>query len=120
MDKRAKNPAYWEPESKWNSKYKNEIRAIQQVWAGVANKNQQTMALTFIIEIMSSRLDNQFYQNQRETDFSLGKKFVGDLIVGAIKAKTGQINPPSLCVPMAARLKIINHQPDPLCFLTKN
>jgi len=90
-DSRSKKPAYWEPDKKWLLDHKNSIRAIQAVWLGSANEGQQKLAMTFILESLCNRMGNQFYQNERETTFALGKKFVGDHIVGAINAKIGQI-----------------------------
>lgn len=90
-DTRGKNPAYWEPDKKWLAEHKNAIRAIKALWTGSANEGQQKLALTFILETLCNRSGNQFYANERETTFALGKKHVGDHIVGAINAKLGQI-----------------------------
>ena len=93
-DSRSKLPAYWEPDSKWLAANKENIRALQAVWAGVANEGQQVMALTFIIDDLCGRSSNQFYPSERETTFALGKKFIGDHIAGAINAKLGKIQDP--------------------------
>jgi len=91
MDKRKDSPAYWEPDQKWLTANKENIRAIQAVWAGTANENQQVMALSYIVDGLCNRAGNQFYPTERDTSFALGKKFVGDQIAGAINAKLGKI-----------------------------
>ena len=91
MDSRAKNPAYWEPDSKWAIANKEKIRAVQAVWSGTANEAQQKLALTYIVDDLCGRSSNQYYPSERDTTFALGKKFVGDHIAGAINAKLGKI-----------------------------
>jgi len=83
--------AYWEPNERWQTTNKEKIRALQAVWSGTANEGQQIMAISFIIDEFCSRASNQYYPNERDTIFALGKKFVGDLIAGAINAKLGKI-----------------------------
>ena len=94
MDKRAKSPAYWEPDEKWLIVNKEKIRALQAVWSGTANEGQQMTAITFIINDLCARAENQYYPSERDTTFALGKKHVGDHIVGAINAKVGKIQEP--------------------------
>lgn len=91
MDSRSVRPAYWEPDPKWLVSNKENIRAIQAVWAGTANTTQQVAALSFIVDGLCNRAGNQFYSSERETSFALGKKFIGDQIAGAINTKLGKI-----------------------------
>lgn len=91
MDNRPLRPAYWEPDQKWLTVNKENIRAIKAVWDGKANDAQQVMAISFILDGLCNRAGNQFYADERETTFALGKKFIGDQIVGAINAKLGKI-----------------------------
>ncbi len=93
-DTRAKKLPYFEPDEAWMAKHKNAILALQALYEGKANEGQQQHALKFILEDLCDRMGNQYFPTQRDTDFALGKKFVGDHIVGAINAKTGQIKEP--------------------------
>ena len=94
MSKDSRKSAYWEPDGKWLTKHKGSIKAVQALWTGSANEGQQVAAMHFILDVLCDRMGTQYYPDQRETDFALGKKFVGDLIAGAIKAKLGQIKEP--------------------------
>lgn len=89
MDDRG--PAYWTPDNRWSAENKEKIRALQAVYNGTANEGQQIMAISFIIDEFCGRGANQYYPSERDTTFALGKKFVGDLIAGAINAKLGTI-----------------------------
>ncbi len=91
MDSRASRPAYWEHTLEWLEANETNIRALKSVWEGKANEDQQVMAISFILDELCGRAGNQFFNTERETTFALGKKFVGDQIVGAIKAKLGKI-----------------------------
>lgn len=91
MDDRSSRPAYWIADQKWQIDNKEKIRAIQAVWSGSANESQQIMAITFIVDDLCGRASNQYYPNERDTNFALGKKFIGDHIAGAINAKLGKI-----------------------------
>jgi hypothetical protein len=89
MDKRGS--AYWTPDNRWCAENKKKILALQAVYHGTANEGQQIMAISFIIDEFCGRGANQYYPSERDTTFALGKKFVGDLIAGALNAKTGKI-----------------------------
>jgi len=91
MDDRKVRPAYWVADAKWQQANKDNIRALQAVWAGNANEGQQVAAISFILEELCDRGSNQYYQCDRDTAFALGKKFIGDHIAGAINAKLGKI-----------------------------
>ena len=91
MDDRKARPAYWIADEKWQARNKDKIRALQSVWAGNANEGQQIMAISFIIDDLCGRSSSQFYESERDTNFALGKKFIGDHIAGAINAKLGKI-----------------------------
>lgn len=88
MNRRA---AYWEPTESWTIANKENIKALQAVWAGTATEGQQIKALSFIIDGLCDRSSNQYFESERDTSFALGKKFVGDHIAGAINAKVGKI-----------------------------
>lgn len=90
-DDRKGRPAYWVASPEWQRANKEKIRALQAVWSGTANEAQQVTALTFIMEDLCDRGSNQYYPNDRDTAFALGKKFIGDHIAGAINAKLGKI-----------------------------
>lgn len=89
--KDTRSSPYFEPDSDWLRLHKADIKAIQNLMVGTASEAQQKRAIMFILEDLCGRDGNQYHLSQRDTDFALGKKFVGDHIVGAIKAPLGQI-----------------------------
>lgn len=90
-DTRKTQPAYFEGDEVFVRKHKNAIRAVQAVWSGTANEGQQIQAMIFIVDVLCNRAGNQYYTSQRDTDFALGRKFVGDHIASAVKLKLGKI-----------------------------
>ena len=82
------------PTAKYNTVHKEAIRAIQALYKGVANDGQQIKAMTYILDVLCDRSGNQFYPDPRNTDFALGKKYVGDMIADAINVKLGQVKEP--------------------------
>ena len=63
------------------------VSAIQALERGEANMHQQKMALEFIINEMSGPYNPDIFDpsNPRLTDFGLGRAFVGQQIIGALK-----------------------------------
>ena len=62
--------------------------AIQALAAGRAAEHQQKMALDYIINIASGTYDAHYHpgpDGQRNTDFALGRAFVGQQIVKLLK-----------------------------------
>ena len=62
--------------------------AIKGLYAGTATPEQQQQALEWIIQHLCATHDQQFYlgaDGQRETDFALGKRFVGLQLIREIK-----------------------------------
>lgn len=86
-----RRPAYWEPTEAWAIANKENIKAVQAVWAGKATEGQQVKTLSFIMDELCARSSNQYFESDRETAFALGKKFIGDHIAGALNAKLGTI-----------------------------
>lgn len=72
-------------------KYKSEIAAVQAIAEGVATDDQQKRGLDFIINVMCDTYGFHYHKDDRDTVFALGKKFVGDLIVGALKTNLGNL-----------------------------
>lgn len=79
-------PVYFELDEKWVAKHKQAIRALKSLHAGKATEAEQLLAIEYILTDLCNRTGNQFYPTERETTFAQGRKFVGDHIVGAIKA----------------------------------
>lgn len=83
---KADEPAKWDPA---------DVRAIQQLHAGEATPDQQRRALMWILTKASGANDVQFrlggIDGQRETDFGLGRAFVGQQILGILKINLGAI-----------------------------
>ncbi len=67
----------------------SDVSAIQALWRGEAAPHQQRRALDFLIEM--SRNDGAFYfpgeAGRRDTDFALGRAFVGEQLITLIKMK---------------------------------
>lgn len=65
------------------------IAALQALQAGTATPDQQQRALQWIINEASGAYMPNFYtggeDGRRSTDFALGRAFVGQQIVGALK-----------------------------------
>ena len=63
--------------------------AIKALHAGNAEPRQQQMALDWIIRYASGKDEFQYYPTDRDTVFSLGRRFVGEQIVGLINIDVG-------------------------------
>lgn len=68
--------------------------AIQALQRGNATALQQKRALAWVIETAAATYDTSYRkggpEGDRETVFAEGRRFVGNLIVGALKLKLGQ------------------------------
>jgi len=78
---------------------KHVIKALQAISAGEATEHQQKKALQWIINDASRAYEPAFYPGEdgrRNTDFALGRAFVGQQIIGLLKinllALTGEEN----------------------------
>ena len=60
--------------------------ALQAVANGTADDGQQKHALDWILKQACGLPDWAYRESQRETDIALGRQFVGQQIVGALKA----------------------------------
>lgn len=86
VDTRKEKPAYFEIDQAWIETHKSSIRALKSLREGVATQAEQILALNYILDVLCARASNQYYPSERDTTFALGRKFVGDQIVGAINA----------------------------------
>lgn len=77
-----KTYAPWKP-----APYKKpDVAALQALATGTANEGQQQRALKFIIETVANTYDLAYQPNSsRDTDFALGRAFVGQQLVKLIK-----------------------------------
>lgn len=65
-----------------------EIYALQALYAGEATDHQQKMALQWIINHASGAYTPSFVKGadgERDTNFALGRAFVGQQIIGLLK-----------------------------------
>ena len=62
-----------------------DVVAIQALARGDADEHQQKRALKWIIESASEMYGFSYYPNDRDTNFALGRVFVGQVIVGILK-----------------------------------
>lgn len=70
--------------------FRLEVHALRALQAGEASKEQQQLALKFIVETISGTYDWAFRpgaEGDRETLISLGRQFVGNQIVRLLKVK---------------------------------
>lgn len=65
--------------------------AMQALRDGVANEGQQQHAIKWILESACALQVWPYRENQRETDIALGRHFVGQQIVGLMKANVSQL-----------------------------
>lgn len=69
--------------------------ALQALQRGNATPEQQKRALVWVIENAAATYQTSYRRGgpeaDRETAFSEGRRFVGNLIVGALKLKLGQL-----------------------------
>lgn len=69
----------------------SDAAAMQAFAAGSANEGQQKHALRWILEGACALPTWPYRENQRETDIALGRHFVGQQIVGLLKANVSQL-----------------------------
>jgi len=92
MTRTPKIPAPWVPPT--YSKF--DVLALQALNTGTANESQQKRAIKWIIEQACGTYDFHFMPNsQRDTDFSLGRAFVGQQLVKLIKINPTLIKEPT-------------------------
>lgn len=60
---------------------KKHVGAIQALSRGEASEHQQKLALDWIVKELCKAHDLAFHPDQRETDFALGKQFIGKQII---------------------------------------
>ena len=84
----AKTPPLWAP-ADWDE---DDARALKALQAGNASDVQQQRALGWIINRACKTYDEPFDpENQRATDFLLGRRNVGLQIVKLLKVKLGAL-----------------------------
>lgn len=71
----------WMP-IKWDNAH---ARAIQMLEQGQATPEQQKMILEYILLEICKINDMAYFPESRDTDFSLGKQFVGQQILKLLK-----------------------------------
>lgn len=85
-NKRLNNP--WIP-PQWDEA---DAVALQALCSGTANEGQQQRAISWIINTACATYDLPYRpESARDTDFALGKQFVGQQIVKLTKIKIGII-----------------------------
>ena len=65
--------------------------AIQALANGIADEGQQKHALKWIVEKACGSPDWAYRESARETDIALGRHFVAQQIVGAIKVNISNL-----------------------------
>ena len=62
-----------------------DVAAIQAMLNGTADETQQRRGMKWIIEMASEMYGFHYFPSDRDTNFSLGRAFVGQVIVGVSK-----------------------------------
>ena len=62
-----------------------DVAAIQAMLNGTADEIQQRRGMKWIIEQASNMYGFQYFPTDRDTNFALGKAYVGQVIVGVSK-----------------------------------
>ena len=65
--------------------------ALQALERGDAEPYQQQRALKWLIEHAAGTYEFQYYPNDRDTSFALGRAFVGQQIVKLLRLNTSQL-----------------------------
>ncbi len=81
----------WTDWDRYNGFSIADAAAIQACMNGVADSRQQKRSMDWIIRVCAKTYDLQYFDSPRDTDFALGKKFVGDQIVLLSKLDTGEL-----------------------------
>ncbi len=68
-----------------------DIRAIQDLERGKANEDQQKRALAYIINNLSATYFPSYRNNQRDSDFMEGRRFVGLELVTMLKLNASEM-----------------------------
>jgi len=68
-----------------------EAAAIQALYNGKANEEQQKICLRWILESACALPVWPYKESQRETDIALGRHFVGHQIMGAVKVSLSKL-----------------------------
>lgn len=61
------------------------VAALQALQRGDASEHQQREILRWLIERAAGTYEFHYYPSQRDTDFALGKAFVGQTVVKLLK-----------------------------------
>ena len=96
---RPSHPVEWVPktEEQWtdfdrhNGYSVADAYAIQALFRGEADPIQQQRAIDWIIRVASKTHDHHYFDSQRDTDFALGKQFVGLQILKLSKLDTNEL-----------------------------
>ena len=68
--------------------FNTQLMAVQALADGVASERQQQIALAFIIKTLCRADDINFFQDERDTSFALGREAVGKVLRGFIQDKS--------------------------------
>ena len=81
----------WTLKDRHNSFSIADVCAIQALWNGTATKDQQLRAMEWILNVAAKTYDQQYFDSPRDTDFALGKAYVGKQILLLSKLDTGEL-----------------------------
>lgn len=68
-----------------------DITALQALAKGVANSDQQKRVLKWIIEDVCQTYQWQYKETERETNISLGRQLVGQILAGQTKLDVSKL-----------------------------
>lgn len=71
---------------------KQVVIAFQMVHEGKGSPGQQQMVIDYVINEICRTYDMSYFpDNQRDTDFAEGKRFVGNEVIKLLKLKVGRL-----------------------------
>lgn len=86
-----KDPLTLTPKDQFNGYTIADAAAIQALYEGRATPEHQKRAIDWIVNVLCKTHDLHYFDNARDTDFSLGKSFVGKQIVKLAKLDTREM-----------------------------
>jgi hypothetical protein len=86
-----KDELTWTDKDRYNGYSIADAWAIQALFRGEADPRQQKRAMDWILNVAAKVYDLPYFDNQRDTDFALGKGFVGRQILKLSKLDTNEM-----------------------------
>ncbi len=90
-DQVLKREEEWSKHDRHNGYSVADVAAMQALFRGEADTRQQQRAVDWILNVAAKVYDEHYFDHPRDTDFALGKRFVGQEILKLSKLDTGEL-----------------------------